>query len=109
MKKLLLTLLAMPTVVGLFLPLSSHAGTQATPSQKADGSLCLNQHGKKYCVSQARPNVQLAMKAKAIGSDFDAGIAFTDAESDAAIQKFGCDCPACIRAIKQIKVFTSAA
>lgn len=108
MKKLFLTLLTMPTVVGLFLPLSSHAGTPAAQPQKKDSTLCLDQHNKKYCVTQARPNVQLAMKAKAIGSDFNAGITFTDAESDAAIKKFGCDCPACIRAIKQIQVFTSA-
>ena len=103
MKKLFLTLLTMPTSVGLFLPLSSHAAQL----QNRGTTLCLDQHNKKYCVTQARPNVQLAMKAKAIGSDFNAGINFTDEESDAAIKKFGCDCPACIRAIKQIKVFTS--
>ena len=108
MKKLFLTLLTMPTVVGLFLPLSSHAGTPAAQLQNKDTTLCLDQHNKKYCVTQARPNIQLAAKARAIGADFNAGINFTDEESDAAIKKFGCDCPACIRAVKQIKVFTSA-
>jgi hypothetical protein len=108
MKKLFLTLLTMPTVVGVFLPLSSHAGTPAAQTPQKDNTLCLDQHNKKYCVTQARPNVQLAMKAKSIGADFNAGVNFTDEESDAAIKKFGCDCPACIRAVKQIKVFTSA-
>jgi hypothetical protein len=108
MKKLFLTLLTMPTAVGLFLPLSSHA-TPVAQLQNNSNTLCVDKHNEKYCVNQARPNSRLMAKAMAIGSDFEAGINFTDEESDAAVQKFGCDCPACIRAIKQIRVFTSAA
>jgi flavin-dependent dehydrogenase len=108
MKKLFLTLFTMPTVVGLFLPLVIHNSAHATQTKKDDRTLCLNQHNKTYCVTQARPDAKLANRAKAIGADFEAGITFTDEESDAAVKKFGCDCPACIRAIKQIRVFTNA-
>jgi hypothetical protein len=108
MKKLFLTLLTMPTVVGLFLPLVIHSGAQATQPKKDDRALCVSQHGKTYCVSQVRQDPKLAQQAKAIGADFEAGIVFTDEESDAAVKKFGCDCPACIRSIKQIRVFTGA-
>jgi hypothetical protein len=110
MKKLFLTLFTMPTVVGTFLPLVIHSGAHATqPKPDASQTLCLTQHSKTYCVAQVRKDPQLASRARAIGADFEAGIVFTDEESDAAINKFGCDCPACIRAIKQIRVFTSAA
>jgi hypothetical protein len=110
MKKLFLTLFTMPTVVGAFLPLVIHSGAYAAqPQPNADQTLCLTQHGKNYCVAQVRKDPLLASRARAIGADFQAGITFTDEESDAAIKKFGCDCPACIRAIKQIRVFTSAA
>jgi hypothetical protein len=109
MKKLFLTLFTMPTVVGTFLPLVIHSGAHAAQPKPDARTLCLNQHSKTYCVTQVRQDSRLAKRAQEIGADFEAGINFTDEESDAAIKKFGCDCPACIRAIKQIRVFTSAA
>jgi uncharacterized secreted protein with C-terminal beta-propeller domain len=128
MKKLFLTLLTMPTVVGVFLPLTMHSTAQATQSNKAtttaqptgtkpnsidtlkvDGrNICVSQHGKVYCVAQTRRDPKLTAKAREIGANYEAGVVFTDEESDAAANKFGCDCPACIRAIKQIRVFTQA-
>jgi hypothetical protein len=113
MKKFLLTFLAMPTVVSAVLPLVMYSAAQAAqsdataPSQNGNSSFCLGSHGRSFCVAQA--DTRLVRKATAIGSNFEAGVVFTDEESDAAVQKFGCDCPACIRAIKQIRVFTSAA
>jgi hypothetical protein len=107
MKKLLLTLLATPTVVGLFLPLSSHAGARIAEFNKNDTVLCVDKHSQNYCVTRATPNAKLAKIARDIGSNFEAGVNFTDEESEAAAARFGCDCPACIRAIKQIRVFTS--
>jgi hypothetical protein len=111
MKKLFLTLFTMPTVVGAFLPLAIHSAANAAPSiqpsQSKPTTFCMGSHGKSFCVAQA--NTRLVRRAIEIGSDFEAGVVFTDEESDAAVQKFGCDCPACIRAIKQIRVFTSAA
>jgi hypothetical protein len=108
MKKLFLTLFTMPTVVGAFLPLVIHSNAHAAQPQSDVRNLCVNQHGRTYCVAQVRQDAQLASRAREIGADYEAGINFTDEESDAAVKKFGCDCPACIRAIKQIRVFTSA-
>jgi hypothetical protein len=105
MKKLLLTLVTMPTVVGLFLPLASHASSKIAAFNKNDKVLCVDKHSQNYCVTRATPNAKLAKIAKDIGSNFEAGINFTDEESDAAATLFGCDCPACIRA--QIRIFTS--
>jgi hypothetical protein len=111
MKKLFLTLFTMPTVVGIFLPLVIHSAANAAPSTQypkpKSTPFCMGSHGKSFCVAQA--DSRLVRRATQIGSDFEAGIVFTDEESDAAVAKFGCDCPACIRAIKQIRVFTSAA
>jgi hypothetical protein len=105
MKKLLLTLLTMPTVVGLCLP-SAHAGVKISDFSKDDRVLCVDKHNQNYCVTRSAPNQRLAKIARDIGSNFEAGVVFTDEESEAAAARFGCDCPACIRAIKQIRVFT---
>jgi hypothetical protein len=32
-----------------------------------------------------------------------ASVEFTEEESDAAITKFGCDCPACINSLRQLR------
>ena len=109
MRKLLLTLLSMPTVVGLFLPLTSHHANAAEPNKQQPGQFCLNEHGKVYCVRRERPDAAKLQRAKAITSNYEQGLTFSDAESDAAIAKFGCDCPACIRAIKGIRTFTGVA
>ncbi len=105
MKKLFLTLLTMPTVLGLCLP-NAHAGAKVADFSKNDRVLCVDKHSQNYCVTRSAPDARLAKMAKDIGSDFEAGIVFTDEESEAAAARFGCDCPACIRALKQIRVFT---
>jgi hypothetical protein len=107
MKKLLLTLLTMPTVAAVLLPFVSHAAPAKPSTYKIEGSkLCVNQHSRKYCVKQVRPDAAKARQAEQLASTFEQGVEFTDAESDAAIKRFGCDCPACIRATKQINTFT---
>jgi hypothetical protein len=109
MKKLLLTLLTMPTVASVLMPFVSHAAPAKpnTNTYKIEGSkLCVTQHSRQYCVKQVRPDAAKARQAEQLASTFEQGVEFTDAESDAAIKKFGCDCPACIRATKQINVFT---
>jgi hypothetical protein len=113
MKKLFLTLLTMPTVASAALPLVMHSAAQAaqstpsTQSKNGNSPFCIGSHGKSFCMAQS--DTRLVRKAMAIGANYEAGVVFTDEESDAAAAKFGCDCPACIRAIKQIRVFTSAA
>ncbi len=107
MKKLLLTLLSMPTVVGFLLPLTSPANALEMKGKQKPGQFCMFEHGKVYCVRQARPDASKLKKARAVTSNYEQGLTFTDADSDAAIAKFGCDCPNCIRAIKGMQVFTA--
>jgi hypothetical protein len=108
MRKLLLTLLSMPTVVGLLLPLGSPANALEIKGNQKPGQFCMFEHGKVYCVRQARQDASKLKKARAIISDYEQGLTFTDADSDAAVAKFGCDCPNCIRAIKGMQAFTAS-
>jgi hypothetical protein len=45
--------------------------------------------------------VLIASSAGTLGNDFDPK--FSEAESDAAVALFGCDCPACLRSLKQLQ------
>jgi hypothetical protein len=111
MKKLILTLLSMPTIIGIMAPMLLHAPAAVAaeiPSQKP-GQLCLKEHGKLYCVRQKKVDQAKMRAGRAVAQTPDMGIEFTDEESDAAIAMFGCDCPACIRSIKQVRVFTGTA
>jgi hypothetical protein len=111
MKKLLLTLLSMPTMIGAMAPVLLHspkAMAVELPSQKL-GELCLKEHGKLYCVRQTKVDRTKVQAGRTIAKTPDMGVNFTDEESDAAIAMFGCDCPACIRSIKQIRAFTGTA
>jgi hypothetical protein len=45
--------------------------------------------------------ILIASSSIQAGDDFDAG--FSEAESDAAVALFGCDCPACLRSLKQLQ------
>jgi hypothetical protein len=111
MKKLILTLLSMPAVIGIVAPIMLHspkAVAAEIPSQKP-GELCLKEHSRLYCVRQTKIDQAKMRAGRAIAQDPDKGIDFTDEESDAAVAMFGCDCPACIRSIKQVRTFTGKA
>jgi hypothetical protein len=45
--------------------------------------------------------ILIASSSIQTGDDFDPG--FSEAESDAAVALFGCDCPACLRSLKQLQ------
>jgi hypothetical protein len=47
---------------------------------------------------------ELLAKANATASDPDGFVNFSDEESDGAIKLFGCDCPACIRSLRQLRM-----
>ncbi len=108
MRKLLLILLSMPTAVGVFLPLTNPANALEIKNKQQPGKFCMFEHGKVYCVRQARPDASKLNKARAITSDYEQGLTFTDVDSDEAVAKFGCDCPNCIRAIKGMRAFTAS-
>lgn len=114
-RKFLLTLLSSPvlftsviTTVMIAQPI--HASPTITPG-KTRLSCVRSPHspttGKQVCVQI--PNISSPPKSESIviassqpdQSETDEFV-MTDAESDEAIQLFGCDCPVCIRAVRQL-------
>jgi hypothetical protein len=108
MKRFLLLFLTAPTILitalGLVTPALA-AGISRTPNQK----FCINAHARLVCVKSSqiastKTNATLIAKAQAEAKNPDAFIDFSDEESDGAVAIFGCDCPACIRSLRQLRV-----
>jgi hypothetical protein len=108
MKRFLLLFLTAPTILitalGLVTPALA-AGISRTPNQK----FCINAHARLVCVKSSqiastKTNATLIAKAQAEAKNPDAFINFSDEESDGAVAIFGCDCPACIRSLRQLRV-----
>jgi hypothetical protein len=110
-RKILLSLLAVPTAVGVtVMPfLIAAAAAQASESSdlaiqnvtaqaSCDAPLSSNLHTSGF---KQRRSILMASAGKISGDDFATD--FSEAESDAAVQLFGCDCPACIRSLRQLQ------
>jgi hypothetical protein len=110
-QKILLNLLAIPTAVGAMLMpcLIVATAAQAAESSKVDVQ---NVTAQASCDAPApstlhtsgfkqRRSILMASAGKISGDDFATD--FSEAESDAAVQLFGCDCPACIRSLRQLQ------
>ena len=109
-RRILLALLTLPTLVSASLWTivgPAHAESTSTIVTGKDASASEAQNCKApqdvLTIDQSKP--QNALQAQTIGSgtnllDPIAEFKFTDAESDAAVAKFGCDCPRHIRAIQ---------
>jgi hypothetical protein len=109
MKRFLLLFLTAPTIVitalGLVTPALAAGVGKPNPNQK----FCINAHARLVCVKSSqiastKTNATLIAKAQAEAKNPDAFINFNDEESDGAIALFGCDCPACIRSLRQLRV-----
>ena len=110
MKRFLLLFLSAPTVLSAILPIVT-----ATEPAFANGTkpavqdkFCVNTHARLVCVKSSliasnTPKSTLIAKAQAEARNPDAFINFNDEESDGAIALFGCDCPACIRSLRQLR------
>jgi hypothetical protein len=111
MKKFLLLFLSAPTVLSAVLPLVAAAPTfaQNIPQAKSNSKFCINAHAKLVCVkssqlaSNSPTQAMLIAKAQADAKNPDAFVNFNDEESDGAVALFGCDCPACIRSLRQLR------
>jgi hypothetical protein len=111
MKRFLLLFLSAPTVLSAILPVVSAAPATAAETKKpaAQDKFCVNTHGKLVCVKSAQlasnspTRATLIAKAEAEARDPDAFVNFSNEESDAAAAMFGCDCPACIRSLRQLR------
>jgi len=110
MKRFLLLFLSAPTVLSTILPFVTStpalAGTTAVTADK----FCVTAHARLVCVksSQLASNTParatLIARAQAEAENPDAFVNFSNEESDAAAAMFGCDCPACIRSLRQIRI-----
>lgn len=100
-----------PTVLGTVLPIDSLTAPvmAAGASKSEDGKFCLEAHARLICVKPSQvagktPRAELIARAEAEAKNPDTFINFTDEESDGAIALFGCDCPACIRSLRQLRI-----
>lgn len=103
---LVLKLLATPTLIGSLLSISfitegafatntkeAIASTQVSCDVPSQGEQTLSSLGHQQRIIVASSNLS--------GETLE--LDFSEAESDAAVTLFGCDCPACINALKQLQ------
>jgi hypothetical protein len=117
MKRFLLLLLSAPTVLTIVTPLvdannrAMAAGVEASEALTPEGKFCVVAHNKLVCVKSSENRVtrdaRLA-QARREARDPDAILNFTDEESEAAAALFGCDCPACLRSLRQLRMMSVA-
>ena len=111
MKRFLLLFLSAPTVLSIILPLvtATQPALASDTTPKAGDKFCINTHARLVCVksTQIASNTSqstLIARAQAEASNPDAFVNFSDEESDGAVAVFGCDCPACIRSLRQLRI-----
>jgi hypothetical protein len=109
MKRFLLLFLSAPTVLSAILPIvTATAPALAAGSNGVEDKFCVNAHARLVCVKSSQlasntPKSTLIARAQAEAKNPDAFVNFNDEESDGAIALFGCDCPACIRSLRQLR------
>jgi hypothetical protein len=108
-RRLLLYLFSVPTLVG-----SSFCWLAAMPSQALaatdEAEICvISSHGAKNMVCTRVSNVKVENPQALLDlSDPNSlKLEFSDQESDSAIALFGCDCPACINALRSLQLQAS--
>jgi hypothetical protein len=111
-RKNLLSLLAISAVSSPMLPMLFIA-TKADAVEAIDIAILDSTAAHASCDATTPSNLQssgfshrdrsilIASSGGVPGDDFDPN--FSEAESDAAVTLFGCDCPACIRSLKQLQ------
>lgn len=111
MKRVLLTLLASPTLVGSVFYLGVSPANAADPNAIAPNSqVCIwSSHSRTNLVCtrvtdikrvNAKPAIDLATNPQ----DSPDVLEFSDEESNAAIALFGCDCPICVNSLRTLRM-----
>ncbi|MBD2091605.1 hypothetical protein H6F67_17315 [Microcoleus sp. FACHB-1515] len=102
MHKLLLNLFAIPTVASSVLMTSLMVGVASAtevPAEPSTQASCAPVEAKTHSVRLTH--------TKNLSDSFDLlqtpNTDFSEAESDAAVTLFGCDCPSCIGALRQLQ------
>jgi hypothetical protein len=108
MKRFLLLFLSAPTVLSVVLPFFTATVPAMAAQPPGQDKFCVTAHGRFVCVKSAQlasndPKLALIAKAQAEAKNPDAFVNFSDKESDDAAAIFGCDCPACIRSLRQLR------
>ncbi len=111
MKIFLLLFLSPPTVLSIILPIVTNAQPALAGGAKSgmQDKFCVNTHARLVCVkssllaSNNPAKSTLIARAQAEAKNPDAFVNFSDEESDGAVAIFGCDCPACIRSLRQLR------
>lgn len=111
--KILLNLVALSTVASSMLPLifvtnvASATAAERSPRETVMGLLAPNSTSCDYPAVQSSTGHRLSqgiLVASAQGISADNPLLdFSEAESDAAVTLFGCDCPACINTLRQVR------
>lgn len=114
-KKLILTLLSSSTIftslmTTLIIVNPAHASEQQLVHTQDNRTCITNPHGHHnfICIRDSQrvadaPPVRSQTIATGQSDVNVLALNFTDEESDAAIQLFGCDCPYCINSLRQLK------
>jgi hypothetical protein len=106
---MLLIFLSLMSTLGVINP--SHAATKQQLVHTNDGRSCItNPHDVQnfVCIRDSKnKQVSIAPISSAVTTGKSARniamLNFTEEESDAAIQLFGCDCPYCINSLRQLR------
>jgi hypothetical protein len=115
-KKIILNLLSSSSIfVSLMSTLAvlnpAHASITQRLMHTQDGRTCItNPHGGKdfVCIrdserTQSYTSTRSSTIATSVSDENIAMLNFTEEESDAAIQTFGCDCPYCVNSLRQLR------
>ncbi len=116
-KRLILTLISSSTIFTLLMSTLAiiNPAHAVTPDQRLirtqDNRVCItNPHGHHnfICIrdSERSSGAKPITKETIVQGKSDVNVAmldFTEEESDAAIQLFGCDCPYCMNSLRQLR------
>jgi hypothetical protein len=110
MKRFLLLFLTAPTIVSTVLAIVTPA-LAAGIQQPTTKNFCVDAHARLVCVKasqlvSSKTGATLIAKAQEQATNPDAFINFNEEESDASAALFGCDCPACIRSLRQLRIMS---
>ncbi|MEB3295632.1 MAG: hypothetical protein VKJ24_20975 [Synechococcales bacterium] len=116
MKRLVLSLLTTPTLVGSALCWLVALPAQANPVVQPEGmdaKLCtMSKHHRFNLVCERVSNLQKLPKVAPVDLATDPiespeEFQMTDEESNAAIALFGCDCQVCVNAMRSLRMMVS--
>ncbi|MBF2064721.1 MAG: hypothetical protein IGS39_09915 [Calothrix sp. C42_A2020_038] len=115
-KKFFLTLLSSPVLFASVASIMITTPAQANPAIHQNSLDCTRSpQAKQHMFVCERRNTKINASEQKIATAYPqpeliqqapnqmSELAFTDEESDTAIQLFGCDCPACLNSLRQLR------